>query len=581
METGLALRMYRLLLPAGVRTLISDRLEPETRNQLVSVGAALLSRNRARVNALRLLRAQRKAGGSARIVLAGSRAYLCEPLERQTAAAQSTQNLDRVCAALEAADVPYFRLRPKHYQRTAVAVDAAHRARAMAALGAAISHRPAYVCGVARDGKPLDSPKPVYRRRALGRFDEAPVLRVAWFRATPDGSLRYDDDLGCDLEFWSLKDGQFEAAQPNRVLGVLEPVFTAVEAEPLEFTSFVDRDAPSRKYPTHPYICRPLIDEVTFPIDAVYTWVNGSDPEWNLRREKAYAEVNGLVSVNEQAANHARYATRDELRYSLRSVLTYAPWIRHIYLVTDDQVPSWLEVDNPKLTVVSHRKLFDGRGKLPTFNSHAIESQLHHIEGLSEHFIYFNDDVFLGRPQSPETFFHGNGMSKFYPSKALLPMGPRDDHESPATIAGKNNRDILVKLTGRVVATKMRHVPHALTKEVLFEIEERYKDLVEQTAAHQFRHPDDVALLSSLAHFYAYATHRATPHDMSYDYADLAQRSTPRRLSRFLDERALDVFCLNDTVSDATMLERQTKLLTWFLEAYYPVPSPFEKDRRN
>ena len=79
----------------------------------------------------------------------------------------------------------------------------------------------------------------------------------------------------------------------------------------------------------------------------------------------------------------------------------YAPWVRNIYLVTDDQVPDWLDTSCPDVKVVSHREIFANQADLPTFNSHAIESQIHRIEGLSEHFLYLNDDFFVGRPLSP------------------------------------------------------------------------------------------------------------------------------------------------------------------------------------
>ena len=124
------------------------------------------------------------------------------------------------------------------------------------------------------------------------------------------------------------------------------------------------------------------------------------------------------------AANESRFASRDELRYSLRSLDMYADWVRHVYLVTDDQVPVWLDTDATRGSPwSSHRELFGDRGRLPTFNSHAIESQLHHIQGLAEQYLYLNDDVFFGRPLSPSLFFHGNGLAIFFLSGAKIGLG--------------------------------------------------------------------------------------------------------------------------------------------------------------
>ena len=83
----------------------------------------------------------------------------------------------------------------------------------------------------------------------------------------------------------------------------------------------------------------------------------------------------------------------EELRYSLRSIWQFAPWVRHIFVVTNGQIPHWLNIDHPKLTLISHEQIFTNLSHLPTFSSPAIESHLHHIPGLSQKFIYFNDDV--------------------------------------------------------------------------------------------------------------------------------------------------------------------------------------------
>ena len=101
-----------------------------------------------------------------------------------------------------------------------------------------------------------------------------------------------------------------------------------------------------------------------------------------------------------------------------------------------------------------------------------------------------------------------------------------------------------------------------------------------ETARHQFRHPDDIAIPSSLHHYYAFLTGRAAPGHINYSYTDLAARETPYRLRRMLSLRRFDVFCLNDTDSDAVTQARQLELMGWFLDAYFPVPSPYEKEPR-
>ena len=75
-----------------------------------------------------------------------------------------------------------------------------------------------------------------------------------------------------------------------------------------------------------------------------------------------------------------------------------------IYFVTWGHVPKWLNGNHPKLEIVRHEDYIPGEF-LPTFNSHTIELNFHRIPGLSEQFVYFNDDMFLLQQVSPGQFF--------------------------------------------------------------------------------------------------------------------------------------------------------------------------------
>lgn len=132
-------------------------------------------------------------------------------------------------------------------------------------------------------------------------------------------------------------------------------------------------------------------------IDFVMTWVDGSDPEW-LKKKAKY-------KGNDWQEDAARYRDWDLLRYWFRAVETYAPWVHHVFFVTDHQRPAWLNTDNPKLITVNHTDYIPER-YLPTFNSNCIEAFLHNIPGLSEHFVAFNDDMFINQPVATEYYFH-------------------------------------------------------------------------------------------------------------------------------------------------------------------------------
>nr|XP_023672658.1 N-acetylglucosamine-1-phosphotransferase subunits alpha/beta isoform X1 [Paramormyrops kingsleyae] len=110
----------------------------------------------------------------------------------------------------------------------------------------------------------------------------------------------------------------------------------------------------------------------------------------------------------------SRFEDNEELRYSLRSVETHAPWVRHIFIVTNGQIPSWLNLDNPRVTIVTHQEIFQNVSHLPTFSSPAIETHIHRIPGLSRKFIYLNDDVMFGKDVWPDDFYSHSKGQKVY-----------------------------------------------------------------------------------------------------------------------------------------------------------------------
>ena len=133
-------------------------------------------------------------------------------------------------------------------------------------------------------------------------------------------------------------------------------------------------------------------------IDFVVLWVDGNDPEW--QKEKAKYQGKSLNDSN----SSNRYRDWGLMPYWFRAVEKFAPWVRKIHFVTCGHLPDFLNTASPKLNIVKHSD-FIPEEYLPTFSSHAIEMNIHRIPGLSEHFVYFNDDTFLLRPLSETAFF--------------------------------------------------------------------------------------------------------------------------------------------------------------------------------
>lgn len=146
------------------------------------------------------------------------------------------------------------------------------------------------------------------------------------------------------------------------------------------------------------------------PIDVVITWVDGNDPKF---LEKFNPYLQGLPRSSIPGAHHTRFSSSHEIRYCVLSILQFAPFVRNIYIVTDGQEPQI--TDHVKLhfpnridtiRIIDHKEIFSGYEKyLPTFSSRTIESMIWRIPGLSNNFVYFNDDFFLVRDIKPEDWF--------------------------------------------------------------------------------------------------------------------------------------------------------------------------------
>lgn len=149
-------------------------------------------------------------------------------------------------------------------------------------------------------------------------------------------------------------------------------------------------------------------------IDLVYLWVDGNDAKLQEEKEEWQARLN--ISASD-STNHCRFIDNQELKYSLRSVEMNAPWINKIFIVTNGQIPSWLDTSHPKIKIVTHKEIMPADA-LPTFNSEAIETCLANIPELSEYFLYANDDMFINRPVNPNFFFDEKG----FPIIRLIPQ---------------------------------------------------------------------------------------------------------------------------------------------------------------
>ncbi|MFG2292934.1 stealth family protein [Streptomyces sp. NPDC048603] len=382
---------------------------------------------------------------------------------------------------------------------------------------------------------------------------------------TTGRTVHYGSDHGCDLEFWDPdNDGTGGvAALRETPYGWWVPSLTATTA-----TRVGDRD-----YPVVDAFVRSFAPDVDFPVDAVITWVDASDPDWRRRRRQTRAALDGTAAPVDDAEH--RYRDRGELRHCLRAIAAYAPWIRRIFLVTDNPVPDWLVTDHPGLTVVTHQELFADPGALPVFNSHAIESQLHRIPGLAEHFLYFNDDIFLGRPQLPGAYFLPSGLPKVFHDWRAIPPDVPGSEDDVYTASQKATRRAVEAAAGRTYVRILAHTPYPLSRSLCTAAEERFPEELTATSRSAFRSATDLAPVTLAAHL-ALATGRAVEGDLAHEYFGTGWNDTVHRLPELVHHRWADAFCLADDDGDELSADEQHRAVAAFLAAYFPVPSPYE-----
>ncbi|MGF1431841.1 stealth family protein [Kitasatospora sp. LaBMicrA B282] len=383
---------------------------------------------------------------------------------------------------------------------------------------------------------------------------------------TSGRTLFYGPEHGCDLDFWDSA-----APSDGAIAAIHEPPF-GWWVPSLEPDSTV-RIA-GREFPVPAAFTRPRLDDITFPVDAVITWVDDGDPVWRGRRAAALA---GLTRQPSTGNGDERFHNRDELRYCLRSIAMYAPWIRHVHLVTDGQLPDWLVAEHPELSVVPHREFFADPTVLPVFNSHAIETQLHRIPNLAEHFLYFNDDMFLGRPVRPEQFFQGNGAPLINLDSRVIPPGPVSSADDEYVAAQKNTRALVRREFGRDTTNTLSHAPYPLTRTLLAESAEAFTEELAATGSSLFRAATDLAPIT-LAASRGYLTGRVAWGRIGHRYVDVDRQAALDHLPGLLRERAVDTFCLNDGALDQVDRIEQDRIVTAFLQDYFPVAGPFEAE---
>jgi len=467
--------------------------------------------------------------------------------------------------ALDEAGIPFLLVRDDD-GRPIIAVDRAKRKALAAALAAAFAGEPFYAEAI-EPSKAVRGPVLLADGRLAGH-PKASVMRIYRPRVEPAGRLRYGRETAVQLELWRFGEESLSAPLPNALMRATMPRHEAIEATVQRF---------GREWATIQHMWEPLASDVGFDIDMVFSWVDGSSDEFQRERAKRMQ----TYVVGEGDDSEARFRQIDELRYALRSVHMHAPWVRRIFIATDSPAPAWL-ADHPKVTIVPAEAMFADPSVLPTHNSHAVECQLHRIEGLSEHFLYSNDDMFFGRPLKPDVFFSPGGITKFVEASTRIGLGETTPERSGHDNAARTNRQVLHRRFGAITTRHLEHCAAPLTRAVMAEMEREFPEEFQRTAASRFRSSTDISVTNSLYHYYALMTGRAVQQTgAKVQYIETTLRESLPAMRRLLRKRNQDMFCLNDGSFPELSVEERTAAVREFLESYFPIRAPWERVERE
>ena len=325
-------------------------------------------------------------------------------------------------------------------------------------------------------------------------------------------------------------------------------------------------------------------------IDFVLPWVDGSNSVWKER----FAQYSGL----EGDSQNIRFRNWDLLHYWFRSIEKFTPWVRYVYFITSGELPEWVNLNHPKLRWIKHEDYIPAK-YLPTFSANTIEMNLHRIEELSEHFVYFNDDMFVTGPVK-ESFFFYKGLpcdSAVMSAKpadggiihmAINDIGVLNKHFDKHKAIKKNPFKWFNFKYGRGLISNILlypwmsfsgfvdpHVPNAFLKSVLLNIWEKESALLDRTCMGKFRTNEDVN--QWLIRYWQLAEGRFHPVDrlknsLCTDITD----GNMEFIRHIITNKIYTMICLNDS-NDIHNFEKTKLELHRSFELLLPEKSGYEK----
>lgn len=323
-------------------------------------------------------------------------------------------------------------------------------------------------------------------------------------------------------------------------------------------------------------------------IDIVILWVDGSDSNWKDKRKKALG--------SEFTIDETRYRDYGSLKYLFRSIEKNCSWVNKIHLVTDEQVPEWLDLSHPKINVVDHHDFIPTK-YLPTFNSNVIEANLFRLTELSERFILFNDDIYLNNKVKPEDFFVGDKVldygiyNKIAPNEEfahvlvnnLIVINKYFSKKEALKNNWKNQfrlrygkhllKNFLLLAWNDIPGYYNHHLPQPHFKSTFNKVYQLEKERFDTMFENKTRKENDMSHWL----FRYWNLEEGKYHPQRASFGKYLLLSDTKAIEKYIMHKKTKVICINDVDCSAETFTEYIYNLIQILDTRYPQKSKFEK----
>jgi hypothetical protein len=333
-------------------------------------------------------------------------------------------------------------------------------------------------------------------------------------------------------------------------------------------------------------------------IDFVISWVDGNDEEWLNKKNNYLPQNKKKYDVRKQ-----RFRDWDNLKYLFRGIEKNADWVNHIYLVTPGHFPEWINRDNSKITLINQDILFEER-YLPTFNNCAVELMMHKIPGISDKFVYFNDDMFILKTVSEEDFFE-NGLPLDNVGFAPIQASYTKDGKGTYGISVMNTRVVAKRFTKKEIMKRSArkfldlrnrkdlikticmlpfpdltgfnetHTVNSFLKSTFEDVwENAYDDLID-TVQSKFRGEFNVS--QWCMRYWQIATNKFAIRNPGFSlFFDIINCGDEKKVINAILKKSAKVICINDNIKDDKEFDLIKKKVNKAFEYLYPEKSEYE-----